>query len=195
MIRRINLLPEDIRTVYKGRFYLFALITLSLFVGVLTEIHYYRQKEMDRLFTAKAALQKEIAFLKSEEVAYKKVIEKVNLTEARKKEIEGKAELVANLSGLVPPWADALYELSNIVPGGVWLSTLSSFDTVAGDKKVKGLKVSGMAFSNGLIADLIAAVNTSPYFEGAAMIYAQSVDYQGKEAFSFEVTFRHRKRQ
>lgn len=193
MIERINLLPEELKVVRKGPFYLFAVTSILIYIIILYSIYHGRAVNTSRLTAEKASLQQEISLLKTQDAKYKEILEKINITEARKKEVEEKVKLVTSISEGKIPWTDSLYELSNIIPQGVWLSSLSSIDTNIGDRKVKGMKLNGMALSSAIVADFMAAIDTSPYFEGAAMTYAQKMDYNKMEAFSFELTFRFRR--
>lgn len=194
MIERINLLPEELRVVRKGHFYLFALVSLTIYAAILYSIYSGKHTKLSAMQGERTSLMQQISILKAQDAKYREIIEKINLTETKKKGVEEKVRIIASISEGRTPWADALYELSNIIPSGVWLSSLSSLDTVGGERKVKGVKINGMAFSSALIADLMAAIDTSPYFEGAAMTYAQKVDYQGRDTFSFELTFRLRRK-
>jgi Tfp pilus assembly protein PilN len=194
LIQRINLLPKELRVVRKGPFYLFSLISLAIYASILCSVYSGKQTKLTAMEDERSSLMQHISLLKAQDAKYKEIIEKINLTETKKKRVEEKVRIIAAISEGRTPWADALYELSNIIPSGVWLSSLSSLDTVAGEMKAKGVKINGMAFSSSLIADLMAAIDTSPYFEGAAMTYAQKVDYHGRDAFSFELTFRLRRK-
>lgn len=190
MIRRINLLPEELRTVNKRVFYIVALLSLILSLSIL---YFISQKQETVILAFRAQsdlLQKESNRLSAQNAGYKEVIDGINMTEKRKKEMEEKVGFVRNVSEGRTMWSDYLYELSGIVPAGVWFTNLSTSDVASGDKAVRGLKVDGMAFSSTLITDFMAAIEASPLFIDAALIYVQSTGYHGREAFSFEITFR-----
>lgn len=190
MIRRINLLPEDLRTVNKRVFYIVASLSLILSLSIL---YFISQKQKTVILASRTQsdlLQKESNRLSAQNAGYKELIDGINMTEKRKKEIEEKVGFVRNVFEGRTMWSDYLYELSGIVPAGVWFTNLSTSDVASGDKVVRGLKVDGMAFSSTLITDFMAAIEASPLFIDAALIYVQSTVYHGREAFSFEITFR-----
>lgn len=190
MIQRINLLPEDLRTVNKRPFYFSASLSIILFLSTLYIVNNTHKANIRALETKRDSLRQSIALLARQDTKYREIIDKIKVFEAKKKGIEGRAGVVNRISEGNTRWSNPLYELSNIVPAGLWLSSLSSSDIMAGDKKIKGIRVSGMAFSSSRITDFMAAVEASPFFEGVSLAYVQNTEYSGREAFSFEITFR-----
>lgn len=189
MIKRINLLPEDLRTVNKKLFYIAASLSLVLSLSIFYLISQKQKTFILALKTQSDLLQKESDRISAQDMKYKEAMGGINMTEERKKEMEEKVGLVRTISSGRANWSDYLYELSGIVPAGVWFTSLSSQDAASGDKVARGLKIAGMAFSTALITDFMAAIEASPLFRDAALIYVQSTGYQGRDAFSFEITF------
>lgn len=190
MIRRINLLPEDLRVVSKRRFYFIASLSILLFCSILYVVNNKQRFDIRAFQAERDLLQQRIAVLARQDAGYKETMNSINLTEAKKKDMEDKIRVVDAISSGRIQWANPLYDLSNIVPAGLWLSGMSTSDVVTGDKKFKEVKLNGMSFSSARIADFMAALESSPHFEGVALTYVQNVGYHGKEAFSFEMTFR-----
>ena len=190
MIQRINLLPKELRTVNKRTFYFIASLSIILYLSTLYAFNYSQKANIGALEAKRDSLRQSVSLLARQDAKYREVIDIINMTEAKNKDMEVRAELVSRISDGNTRWSDPLYELSNIVPAGLWLSSLSSSDIMAGDKKFKGIRVSGMALSSSRITDFMAAVEASPFFEGVSLAYVQNTEYNGKEAFSFEITFR-----
>ena len=190
MIQRINLLPKELRTASKRTFYFIASLSIILYLSTLYAFNYSQKANIGALEAKRDSLRQSVSLLARQDAKYREVIDKINLTEAKKKEMEARAGLVSWISDGNTQWSGPLYELSNIVPAGLWFSSLSSSDIMAGDKKFKGIRVSGMALSSSRITDFMAAVEASPFFEGVSLAYVQNTEYNGKEAFSFEITFR-----
>ncbi|HLB05667.1 MAG TPA: PilN domain-containing protein [Thermodesulfobacteriota bacterium] len=190
MIQRINLLPKELRTVSKRTFYFISSLSIILYLSTLYVVNNTQRSNVGVLEAKRDSLRQSIALLARQDAKYREVIDMINMTEAKNKDMEVRAGLVSRISDGNPRWSDPLYELSNIVPAGLWLSSLSSSDIMAGDKKFKGIRVSGMALSSSRITGFMAAIEASPYFEGVSLAYVQNTDYNGREAFSFEITFR-----
>jgi len=191
VIQRINLLPRELRTANKRTFYFIASLSIILYLSTLYVVNNAQRASVGALEAKRDSLRQSIAVLARQDAKYREVIDMINMTEAKNKDMEVRAELVSRISDGNTRWSDPLYELSNIVPAGLWLSSLSSSDIMAGDKKFKGIRVGGMAFSSSRITDFMAALEASPYFEGVSLAYVQNTDYNGREAFSFEITFRN----
>ncbi|MEK6726140.1 MAG: PilN domain-containing protein [Deltaproteobacteria bacterium] len=189
MIQRINLLPRELRTVSKRIFYFIASLSIILYLSTLYVVNNTQRSNVGALEAKRDSLRQSIAVLAKQDAKYREVIDMINMTEAKNKDMEVRAGLVSRISDGNTRWSGPLYELSNIVPAGLWFSSLSSSDILAGDKKFKGIRVGGMAFSSTRITDFMAALEASPYFEGVSLAYVQNTEYIGREAFSFEITF------
>lgn len=192
MIQRINLLPEELRTVNKRSFYLIASLSIVLFISTLYIVNNTKKVTIKALEAKRDSLRESVAALAQQNALYRAVSDKINATEAKKKGIEARAGLVKRISDSNVRWSGPLYELSKIVPEGLWLSSLSSSDIAGGDKNVKGIKVVGTSFSSSRITEFMAAAEASPFFEGVSLSYVQNTEYKGRDAFSFEITFRIR---
>jgi Tfp pilus assembly protein PilN len=190
VIQRINLLPKELRTLNKRAFYFISSLSIMLYLSTLYVINNTQRANIAALEAKRDSLRQSIAVLARQDAKYREVIDMINMTEAKNKGMEVRAELVSRISGGNTQWSYPLYELSNIAPAGLWFSSLSSSDIMAGDKKLKGIRVGGMAFSSSRITNFMAALEASPYFEGVSLAYVQNTEYIGREAFSFEITFR-----
>lgn len=190
MIQRINLLPDDLRTVSKRPFYFIASLSIILFLSTLYIVNNTKKVTIKALEAKRGSLRESVAALAPQDLLYREVSSKISAIEAKKREIEGRAGVVNRISGGTIRWSGPLYELSNIAPAGLWLSSLSSSDSMSGDKRIKGIRVSGMALSSSRITDFMDALEASPLFEGVSLAYVQNTEYSGREAFSFEIGFR-----
>lgn len=189
MIRRINLLPEELRPVNKRGFYFIAFSSSIVYIIVLCLITLNQGATVKTLRSRMETGQKRMTVMSAQNTKYKEVIDKINLTDSKKKEMEKRISLVKTLSSGRVLWSEYLYEIANITPYGVWMTGISSADEAKGDGKVKRIKINGMALSSGLISDFMSAVDSSPHFGSVALVSAQNTDYQGREAYSFEITF------
>jgi len=187
MIERINLLPLELRSVERGHFYLLAAISILLYAGVLFLLYDGKMDNLAVLDVQKASLEQEIKALKIQSEFSRKMSEEINSLEQKSKQLETRMELMSPLMTRRMSWADMLYEMANLVPSGVWLTTFSSVSPEASGKGRKAMKLEGMSLGTGLITDFINILNRSPYFEKASMRYANKVSYGEREAFSFEL--------
>lgn len=192
MIQRINLLPEELRTVSKKPFYLISFISVIIYLSILYVTNNTQRGNIEALETKKTSLQQSKELLASQNLKYREVFDKINQTEAKNREIEATAGLAKKISDENMRWSVPLHHLSNIVPAGLWFSSLSSSNIVSGENKIKIISIDGMALSNSRITDFMAALESSPYFDGVSLGYVQSAEYDGRKAFSFEITFKIR---
>ena len=189
MIERINLLPEELRTVDKRPFYVVASLSLILYISFLYLVGNAQKADITMFQAIRYGLLQQTAFLSRQDAKHKEIIERIKVTEAKKKAIEARAGLVKKISDERIQWSDPMYELSTLVPEGLWLSGISSSDIMAGDKKSKRISVNGMALSSSLIANFMGALEASPYFEGVSLTYVQNAEFKGRQGFSFEAVF------
>jgi len=188
MIKRINLLPRELRVIEKGPFYFMAMVMSVLFLAFLYFIHSGQQATMERLSSELTLLSRELASIKVQSDKAREITDKINTIEATKRELEARAAFARLPLQHRIAWSGLLYDLSQIVPSGVWLSKISSFDVTAGVPTVKGVRLNGMALSNSGITDFIDALENSSHFDKTGMTYAHNVQYEEKEAFAFDLT-------
>ncbi len=188
MIRRINLLPDEMRVIDRRPFYLIATSLTIIYLLLLNSIygHYssklaFIQKQKDALSSRVPALTAQVARLKETESSKSSV-------EIKIKEMERISGIIRTISEDRTAWADPLYEISAITPSGLWLTGLSSADSTVKDKKEKGLKITGMAFSNRTITDFLSRIDASRYFDAATLTSAHKTSYGDREVFSFEIS-------
>lgn len=188
MIKRINLLPHELRVIEKGPFYVMAVVSSVLFFAFLYFVHSGQQAVIERLSSELTLLGSEMASIKAQSDKAREITDKINSIEARKRDLEERAAFARLPLQHRIAWSGLLYDLSQIVPSGVWLSKISSFDVTAGVATVKGVRLNGMALSNSGITDFIDVLENSSHFEKTGMTYAHNVPYEEKEAFAFDLT-------
>jgi Tfp pilus assembly protein PilN len=191
---RINLLPEDLRVVEKAPFYI---LVSALFLAYLAGsylLHQGKQGDYRSLTAELASLSSEVGALKLSDDKILQVSEQIKIVELKKKNLQRRAELVMPLITERIFWSDILYDISNMVKPGLWLTRLDSSGRVGEGKGVAGVKLNGMALSNDLMYDFMDTIDNSPEFDGAALVYANRDKHGGGDAFSFELTFNFKDR-
>ena len=130
MIQRINLLPEELRTVSKKPFYLISFISVIIYLSILYVTNNTQRGNIKALETKRTSLQQSKELLADQNLKYREVFDKINQTEAKNREMEATAGLAKKISDENMRWSVPLYHLSNIVPAGLWFSSLSSSDMI-----------------------------------------------------------------
>lgn len=189
MIRRINLIPEELRVVEKGRFYFIAFASLAIYISALYTVYQEKKNDLAAALPERAALQQKLTRLKIKKKGSEGLAESIRKAEMMREDLERKLSFVSLLSTGRTLWSDVLYEVSQIIPPDVWLTSLSSFDAGRAAEGARGVKLNGMAISSPLVTEFMAVIDASPHFGKTALTYAHRTEYEGSEAFSFELTF------
>ncbi|MCK9419929.1 MAG: PilN domain-containing protein [Nitrospirae bacterium] len=93
-----------------------------------------------------------------------------------------KAALIQDILQERVLWSEVFKQLSRIVPSGLWFDYLEGIS----DGKVE-IKIKGGAFSYISIADFMASMEKSGYFEHPQLSYAQKAVVQGQDMVGFEI--------
>lgn len=187
MIRRINLLPEELRAVNKSSFYLLSVVIAVCYIFFLYSVNRFQAMNISNLETRKNALSSQASALNTTVNKFNAEREKIKSIENRERELLAKTAIIRTISENKTPWANMLHLISDFVPSGVWLTDLSSAGTTNGETKLRGFKLTGMATSSTLITDFMTALDSSPFLEGVTLNHAKKTEYQGSEVFSFEI--------
>jgi Tfp pilus assembly protein PilN len=93
-----------------------------------------------------------------------------------------KAALIQDILQERVLWSEVFKQLSRIVPTGLWFDYLEGI----ADGKAQ-IKIKGGAFSYISIADFMASMEKSKYFEHPQLSYAQKTVVQGQDIVGFEI--------
>jgi Tfp pilus assembly protein PilN len=93
-----------------------------------------------------------------------------------------KAALIQDILQERVLWSEVFKQLSRIVPTGLWFDYLEGI----ADGKAE-IKIKGGAFSYLSIADFMASMEKSGYFEHPQLSYAQKSVVQGQDIVGFEI--------
>lgn len=148
------------------------LIFLLLLVA-LAGYYYYQKKAIDqeRTMLAQAAAEKE-------KLQY--VIAKLNEQQKAKASLMQKIGLINQLKSQQDMAVRIMDELSRSLPDWVWLNEVG-YDS-------KNIQIRGNALSNNLVADLIANLEASPYFESVNLISSTQRTARNDQYLEFSMT-------
>lgn len=187
MIEWINLLPEEIEMARRKAQLKPILIGFLLFyMAVLGSSYLYQRSQIGRGLGQLTGLKKEKDTLIAKNASYKEAIDRINLTKQREDEIKKRLDVIGSLLEERIYWSRILKGITYLVPEGLWLTSLSTYDP---SKDVgKGIKFTGMALSNLEIAQFIFAMENSPIFGKVSLVYSQKKELKGKDYYEFEVS-------
>ncbi|MBI3398087.1 MAG: PilN domain-containing protein [Deltaproteobacteria bacterium] len=187
MIERINLIPDEVRNKKKAAQKRPLVIGLLVFyiLGLGAFYFYQKAKIKERLHKIEL-MGKERDTLITQNARYKEIIERINLTQKRGNEIKKRLDIINVLLEGRVYWSEILRSITHIVPDGVWLMSLSTYDISKGPGK--GVKCSGTAISNSGIAEFVFALENSQFFRNILLNYSQKRELQGRDIYDFEIT-------
>lgn len=193
-IEWINLLPEEIERARRKAQLRPILIGLLLFyMAVLGSSYLYQRSQIDRALGHLTGLKKEKDTLIAKNASYKEVIDRINLTKQRENEIKKRLDVIGSLLEERIYWSRVLKGITYLVPEGLWLTSLSTYDLSKGVGK--GIKFTGMALSNLEIAQFIFAMENSPIFGKVSLVYSQKKEFNGKDYYEFEISTELKRRE
>jgi len=201
--KTINLVPEDIRERWKAKRVRTVAVAVAIvyLIGVVA-VYAGTRASVSGMQTTIDTLAAEKAALAARSAEYRELT--IRLAETRKAEADYRRRLdtAMKLTEGIVSWSAVLKRLSNDIPGGVWLRTLSTADAGpvgaapggsggqpaaaprGGSKKVRFL---GTAVANGAIADFIFTLENSGYFTGVDLSYTQKREVLSSTVYDFEV--------
>ncbi len=172
----INLLPQEEKkpTPFTRWGVLLALLFVVVWLGLFgLQARQYRllQKRITILSSQKQALQLQADALRKELA----VVSPSGMT-------RDKAALIQDILQERVLWSEVFKQLSRIVPTGLW------FDYLEGNADGKAeIKIKGGAFNYISIADFMASMEKSRYFDHPQLSYAQKSVVQGQDVVGFEI--------
>ncbi len=148
------------------------LIFLLLIIA-LAGVFLYQKRLMDqerRLLTEAKKEKNELQY----------VIAKLDQLEKQKLSLERKISLIVSLKAQQEMAVRTMDEISRLIPDWVWLNEIS-FDS-------KNVQIRGNALSNNLLADYIASLENSPYFENVNLISSTQKTIRASQYLEFALT-------
>ncbi len=191
MIDRINLLPEEFKRAEKKKQIRKGLaVFVSLNMLWLILVHFHQRSIVTDKEIAVTSLKQEREALLLKQKSYRMIGDNLKLTEKKNKEIEERVKVVASIVGSKIYWSEILRRITLLLPGNLWLTSLSSYnleDESSSESRIKGIKFNGTAFSNGQIAQFIFSLENSSIFENIFLIYSTKRTYLERDFFDFEL--------
>jgi type IV pilus assembly protein PilN len=148
------------------------LIFLLLLIA-LGGYYFYQKKAIDRE-------NELLAQARDEKNKYQYVIAKLDELQSQKASLERKIGLINLLKSQQDLAVRVMDELSRGLPEWVWLNEVSTDS--------KSIQIRGNALSNNLVADFIANLENSAYFEGVNLISSTQRTAQNDQFLEFSLT-------
>lgn len=190
-IEKINLLPEDIkRAREKARLKPMLVFFAAVYIFICGFVYIYQKMEIRDKVKKAGSIKNEINAIVEQGSRYQQVMEQINITEKKGEEINKRLQSVGVIMKKQVKWSAVLKEITNIIPDNVWLTSLAVYD-LSKEKKPKegrGLKFTGAALSNKLLARFIASLENSLQFHNVHLQYSQKREVDSKSFYDFEIT-------
>lgn len=191
MIEQINLIPDEIMRKKKaGQKRSLVLGILILYVAGLGMIYFYQKAKIKERFDNTEQARKQRDELIAQNARYKEVIERINLAQKKEEDIKKRLAVIDSLLQGRVYWSEILRGVTNLIPDGIWLTSLSTYDVPQSSASGggKGVKFNGTAFSNSRIAEFVFTLENSRFFKNVLLAYSQKKELQGKDLYDFEIT-------
>ena len=116
---------------------------------------------------------------------------------AQERDMKRRLDLSSGLTRDRVLWSSVLKRMSNDLPGGVWLKSMTTSDIAdvseGGAGEVKQVRFLGSGLTNSAISDLIFTLENSGYFSNVQLAYTQKKELESGTIFDFEVQVRLKK--
>ncbi len=172
----INLLPQEEKKapLFATWGVLLALLFILVWIGLFgRQVWQYRSLQ-NRITTLNGQKQT----LQAQADALRKVLATVSPSGMTR----DKAALIQDILHERVLWSEVFKQLSRIVPTGLWFDYLEGI----ADGRAR-IKIKGGAFNYISIADFMASMEKSGYFEQPQLSYAQKSVVQGQDMVGFEI--------
>ncbi|MFQ5900373.1 MAG: PilN domain-containing protein [Thermodesulfobacteriota bacterium] len=190
MIERINLLPDELKSVGRKSHIrrLLVLFVVICIVGLsLSYVHQRRLVKGVEDVIASLTNRKEALLLESAE--HQRLVDKINLTKKKEREIRDRMDVIGSLVRSRIYWSEVIRKMTFLVPEELWFKSITSYDIPDSPSRLKkGIKFTGTAFSNPKIAEFIFALENSTILENVFLSYSKKRVYMGRDLFDFELT-------
>lgn len=196
MMERINLIPDEMlrrKKAWQKRPLIIGV--LVLYVLSLGMVYFYqRAKLKERLNNIEQAINQRDDLI-AQNARYKEVIERINLAQKKEEDIKKRLEVIDSLLQGRVYWSEILRGITHLIPDGIWLESLSTYDLPQGSGKPpaesiggKAVKFNGTAVSNSRIAEFVFALENSRFFKNVLLTYSQKRELQGRDFYDFQLT-------
>ncbi len=113
-------------------------------------------------------------------------------TETSRESVAQQREAMRDLLKNRIPWSDVVREVSFMVPEGVWLTQMESFDSkpdgLFPSATGKTVRFIGVSHSQAAVNQFISALERSPRYGSVSLTYAQKSGDVSVQGVSFELT-------
>ncbi len=172
----INLLPQEVKK--PAPFATWGVLLALLFVVMWLGLFGLQARQYRLLKNRITTLSSQKQTLKQQADALRKELEIVSPSGMTR----DKAALIQDILQERVQWSEVFKQLSRIVPTGLW------FDYLEGNADGKAeIKIKGGAFNYISIADFMASMEKSRYFDHPQLSYAQKSVVQGQDVVGFEI--------
>lgn len=185
-VKGINLVPEDIQAQWRAWRRRKALLAVAAVYAAALLLVFVNQRVAlhgKRAVAASIAAEKNSLAAKGSE--YERLSRRLAEVRQAESELKNNFEASAVLAQKRIAWPVLLKRLSNDIPGGVWLKTLSTSD-INGEAG-KRIRFVGTAASNRSVSEFVFVLENSGYFEDAVLLYTQKKEYGANAYYDFEV--------
>lgn len=187
MIKGINLIPAEIKSNWRlKKIRRLIAVAAVCYLAAIAALYVNQRMTLAARSAELESLRKEKTLIAEKSAEYSSL--KARLEEISRSEtaLNKRLALATGLAEGRISWSYILRRLSNDIPKGVWLRSLSTSDMDAG--KGKSVRFLGSAISNRAVAGLIFTLENSGYLSDVVLSYTQKRDFDSKTVFDFEVT-------
>lgn len=205
MIERINLIPDEMLKRKKaGQKRPFIIGILVFYVIILSAVYFYQKVKVKKKLNNVEQARMQRDELIAQNARYREVIERINLAQKREEDIKKRLEVIGSLLENRLYWSEILRSATHFIPGGIYLTSMSTYDlpkgsgqppieSVGGKPLVdsimgKGVKFNGTALSNSAIAEFVFALENSRDFGNVLLTYSQKKEFKGRDLYDFEIS-------
>src|SRR3990170_5626226 len=129
MIQGINLIPDEIRRrKRRGQKRPLIISLLVVYVLGLGIVYLYQKSGVNSRLGRAERMMRERDELAANNAQYKEVIERVNTMQKKEADIKKRLEVIDALLKSRIYWSEILRSMTQIIPEGVWLMSLSTYD-------------------------------------------------------------------
>ncbi len=190
MIKGINLIPLKIQMSWKrARVKRLFYITVATYVVLLSALYF-------NVYSAVAAKRGDLTRLEEKRVKiasksteYLRLVSVLSGINKDEVDLKKRLDLASGLTRDRVLWSNVLKRLSNDIPGGVWLKSLTTSDTGSGKTGTasKRVRLLGSGITNSAVSDLIFILENSGYFHNVRLVYTQKKGLETGIVYDFEV--------
>ncbi|MEK7679208.1 MAG: PilN domain-containing protein [Deltaproteobacteria bacterium] len=184
-VNGINLIPEDIRQVWRiARWKLYIWPLFALWAVALVIIYLGQRSDIAGKRKEDGFLAQEKGMLIAGSAQYAELSARFSDIQKTESELKNRLSLAKDLSDKRIAWSVVLKRLSHDIPPDVWLKGITTSD---GDQRQKKVKFVGSAGTGKAVADFVFMLENSGYFTDVELSYAQKRDFDSMTVYDFEI--------